>query len=104
MKEEAGGWVYILASRHYGTLYVGSTRDLIRRIYEHKEELIPGFTKNYGVKTLVWFEAHESVAAAYGREKSIKRWKRDWKISLIEKDNPHWEDLYPNLAGFGAPR
>ncbi len=103
MREEAGGWVYILASGFNGTLYVGSTRDLIRRIYEHKEELLPGFTKKYGVKTLVWFEAYDSVAAAYSREQRIKRWRRDWKIALIEQQNPRWEDLYPNLARFGAP-
>ncbi len=101
--QDAGGWVYILASGQYGTLYVGSTRDLIRRVYEHKEGPIPGFTKKYGVKTLVWFEAHDSVAGAHAREKSIKRRRRDWKIVVIEKQNPRWEDLYPNLARFGAP-
>lgn len=102
MREEAGGWVYILASGHYGTLYVGSTRDLIRRIYEHKEGLIEGFTKKYGVKTLVWFEAYISIVDAYARERRLKKWNRDWKISLIERDNPRREDLYPNLIRFGA--
>ncbi len=104
MDFEAGGWTYMLASGHYGTLYVGSTRDLVRRIYEHKEELMSGFTKKYGVKTLVWFEAHDSVRDAYARERRIKKWKRDWKIALIEENNPRWEDLYPGIAGFGAPR
>jgi len=103
MQEEAGGWVYILASGHYGTLYTGSTTDLIRRISEHKQELRPGFTKKYGVQRLVWFEGFVSVRDAYGRERTIKKWRRDWKITLIEKNNPHWEDLYPALASFGAP-
>jgi putative endonuclease len=102
MREEAGGWTYILASAHMGTLYTGSTRDLVARIYQHKEGVFAGFTSRYGVTRLVWFEPHESVAAAYAREKSIKRWRRDWKIRLIEENNPHWEDLYPALARFGA--
>lgn len=101
MKEEASGWVYILASAHMGTLYTGSTRDIVRRVYEHKEGLLPGFTRKYGVARLVWFEAHDSVASAYGREKQIKKWRRDWKIALIEANNPRWEDMYPTLAGYG---
>jgi putative endonuclease len=103
MKEDAGGFVYILASGHYGMLYTGSTTDLIRRVSEHKLELTPGFTKKYDVKRLVWFEAHNSVRDAYDRERKIKKWKRDWKIALIEQNNPHWLDLYPGLASFGAP-
>lgn len=103
MQEEAGGWVYMLASARMGTFYTGSTRDLIRRVYEHKEGLLPGFTRKYGVTRLVWFEAHISVADAYTREQRIKRWRRDWKIALIEENNPHWEDLYPGLVRFGAP-
>lgn len=103
MRDETGGWVYLLASAHLGTLYVGSTRDIIRRIHEHREGLIRGFTKKYGVTRLVWFEAHESVAAAYAREQAIKKWRRDWKIALIEEKNPRWEDMYPTLAGFGPP-
>lgn len=102
MREEAGGWTYMLASGHYGTLYLGSTRDLVRRVHEHREGSIPGFTRKYDVSRLVWFEAHESVAAAHAREHSMKRWRRDWKIQLIETNNPHWEDLYPLLAGFGS--
>jgi putative endonuclease len=97
MREEFGGWTYILASRHYGALYTGSTTDLIRRVYEHRESLQRGFTSKYGVMKLVWFEPHYDVATAYQREKQIKKWRRDWKISLIEERNPHWEDLYPSL-------
>ena len=89
--------VYILASGKNGTLYTGVTSQLIRRVYEHKQHLVEGFTKKYGVDTLVWFEIHESMASAIGREKSIKKWRRAWKINLIEKDNPGWRDLYPDL-------
>ncbi len=97
MRQEAGGWTYILASGRIGTLYTGSTRDLLRRAHEHREGLLPGFTSKYGVTRLVWFEAHDSVAAAYDREQKIKKWRRAWKIALIEEMNPHWEDLYPRL-------
>jgi putative endonuclease len=90
-------FVYILASQPHGTLYVGSTPDLIRRIWEHKIKAVPGFTAKYGVDRLVWFEAHESMAAAAKREKQIKEWKRAWKIELIERDNPQWIELYPGL-------
>jgi putative endonuclease len=89
--------VYLLASRRQGTLYVGVTNDLIRRVYQHKEGLIDGFTQRYAVKTLVWFESTGSVEAAISREKQIKNWKRAWKIALIEKSNPEWRDLYPEL-------
>ncbi|MDZ4690614.1 GIY-YIG nuclease family protein [Terricaulis sp.] len=99
MREEVGGYVYILASGRVGTLYTGSTRDLARRVYEHREGLLPGFTRKYGVTRLVWFEAHDSIAAAYRRECSIKRWRRAWKIALIEADNLQWDDLYPSIAG-----
>ncbi|HWA00349.1 MAG TPA: GIY-YIG nuclease family protein [Caulobacterales bacterium] len=104
MREEAGGWTYMLASKRLGTLYLGSTRDLIRRVYEHREGLLPGFTRKYGVSRLVWYEAYDCVAAAYAREQQMKKWKRDWKIALIEEKNPHWEDLYPALIRFGAPK
>jgi putative endonuclease len=77
-------FVYMLASRHYGTLYVGSTNDLARRVWEHKTKAIPGFTTKYGVDRLVWFEVHETLEGALIRERQIKRWKRDWKINLIE--------------------
>ena len=102
MKEDAGGWIYILASDRNGTLYTGSTRELAKRVHEHREGLLAGFTRKYGVTKLVWFEAHESVAAAYKRETQIKRWRRAWKLELIEKSNPQWRDLYEEVAGFGA--
>jgi putative endonuclease len=91
-------FVYLLSSKPYGTLYVGSTADLVRRVWEHKIKAIPGFTAKYGADRLVWFEEHESLAAAARRESQIKEWKRAWKIELIEKDNPHWIDLYPTLS------
>jgi putative endonuclease len=86
--------VYILASRRNGTLYTGVTNSLSRRVSEHREGLLPGFTKRYGVKRLVWYEPHESIAAAIHREKLIKKYPRRWKINLIEAANPHWLDLY----------
>ena len=91
-------FVYMLASQPHGTLYVGMTDDLIRRVWEHKMKLVPGFTAKYGVDRLVWFEAHQTREAAWRREKQIKEWKRAWKIELIERDNPQWIDLYPSLA------
>ena len=90
-------FVYLLASRAYGTLYVGSTIDLARRILEHKQKLIPGFTARYGVDRLVWYEVHEALEGALIRERQIKKWKRAWKINLIECENPHWIDLFPTL-------
>ena len=89
--------VYILASRRNGTLYVGVTSDLIKRVSEHKNDLIEGFTKRYGVHMLVWFETHETMLSAIAREKAIKEWKRRWKLELIERSNPGWGDLYPDL-------
>jgi len=89
--------VYILASGKNGTLYVGVTSDLIRRVHQHKEGLADGFTKKYGVKLLVWFEGTASIAAAIAREKQLKNWKREWKVALVEKENPRWRDLYPDL-------
>jgi putative endonuclease len=91
-------WVYILASRPGGTLYVGVTNDLIRRIFEHREGLVQGFTKRYGVKRLVYFEPHETVIAAIQREKNIKHWSREWKIDLIVSKNPDWRDLYDEIV------
>ena len=88
-------FVYLLASKPYGTLYVGVTSDLAKRMAEHKGKLVPGFTAKYGVTQLVWFECHEENASALQREKRIKEWKRDWKINLIETNNPHWLDLTP---------
>jgi putative endonuclease len=89
--------VYLLASRPRGTLYVGVTNDLIKRVAEHRSGLMEGFTKKYGVKRLVWFEQTESIEAAIAREKQIKKWNRAWKIELIEKSNPGWRDLYPEI-------
>ena len=84
--------VYILASRKYGTLYIGVTSDLIARLWQHRTKAIPGFSTRYGVARLVHFETAETVEAAIAREKQLKAWRRDWKISLIERDNPNWED------------
>ena len=89
--------VYILANERNGTLYVGVTSDLVKRIWEHKNDLIEGFTKRYKVHNLVWYEMHDNMDAAIEREKNMKEWKRDWKIKLIEKDNPHWNDLYDSI-------
>ncbi len=91
-------WLYILASRPGGTPYVGVTNDLVRRICEHREGLADGFTKRYGIKTLVYFEAHETVAAALVREKNINHWSREWKIDLIVANNPEWRDLYEEIV------
>jgi putative endonuclease len=90
-------FVYILASQRNGTLYTGVTGALSQRVWEHREELFEGFTKRYSVKLLVYYEIHEDPSSAIKREKQIKRWRREWKINLIEKDNPHWSDLYDNL-------
>jgi putative endonuclease len=89
--------VYILASHDSGTLYVGVTSDLVKRIWEHKNDIGEGFTKRYRVHTLVWYEVHETMESAIRREKAVKEWKRAWKLELIEKMNPDWEDLYPKL-------
>ena len=80
-----------------GTLYIGVTSQLIRRAWEHREGEVPGFTKRYGLKKLVWFEPWDRIIDAIQREKSLKRWPRQWKINLIERDNPDWSDLYPGL-------
>ena len=86
-------YVYILASRRNGTLYVGITDDLTRRYFEHKNGIFPGFTKKYDVKSLVWFEEHGSRESAFERERQLKKWRRKWKLDLIERDNPQWHDL-----------
>ncbi len=91
-------FVYLLASKPYGTLYVGVTTDLARRVWEHKCKAVAGFTAKYGVDRLMWFEPHEDWEAAIRREKQIKEWKRNWKIELIERGNPHWLDLYLDLS------
>ncbi len=92
-------YVYMLANRQQGTLYVGATTDLVGRTWQHKSGTIDGFTKQYGVDRLVYFEAFEDIAMAVLRERQIKKWNRDWKIRLIEENNPEWRDLYPEIAG-----
>ena len=89
--------VYILASKRNGTLYIGVTSDLVKRIWEHKNDFVAGFTKRYGIHTLVWYELHESMQSAIEREKKLKEWKRAWKLELIEKENPGWQDLYTTI-------
>jgi putative endonuclease len=91
-------FVYILASRRNGTLYIGVTNDLVKRVWEHRSGLVDGFTRKYGVKRLVWFESTPDVLAAITREKQIKKWNRAWKIELIERKNPEWIDLYEGLT------
>ena len=88
---------YILASRKNGTLYVGVTSDLVGRIWQHKNDLVEGFTRRYGVHCLVWFEAYADMLAAITREKQIKKWNRAWKIEMIERTNPEWRDLWHEL-------
>jgi putative endonuclease len=90
--------VYILASRIGGTLYVGVTGDLVRRVYQHRQKIMEGFTAKYGVSRLVYFEPYAEVSAAIRREKQLKRWNRAWKVRLIEENNPNWDDLYPSIA------
>ena len=91
-------YVYILASDRNGTLYIGVTNNLIRRIYQHKHESTDGFTKKYRVKTLVYFEIFDTALNAISREKQLKNWRREWKLNLIEQSNPYWNDLYPQIA------
>ena len=89
--------VYILASMRNGTLYVGVTSDLVRRVWEHKQDFVEGFTAKYHIHQLVYFELHTDMAEAILREKRIKKWNRAWKIELIEKNNPEWNDLWPQI-------
>jgi putative endonuclease len=91
-------WVYILASRPRGTLYIGMTNDLVRRVFQHREGVVEGFTRQYGVKMLVYYEQHATALAAIQREKNIKHWSRDWKIRLITAMNPDWRDLYEDIV------
>jgi len=90
-------YVYILASNRNGTLYIGVTSDLIKRVYEHKNNMMDGFTTKYNVHTLVHYEIYEDIREAIAREKRLKNWKRKWKLELIEINNPQWQDLYNNL-------
>jgi putative endonuclease len=93
-------YVYILASKIGGTLYIGVTNNLVRRVFEHREKLAEGFTKKYAVSRLVYYEVHSDVEAAIIREKQMKKWNRAWKVRLIEEDNPNWDDLYNRIAKF----
>jgi len=97
-------YVYLLASRRHGTLYLGVTKDLVRRVHQHKAQVTPGFTAKYAVNRLVWFEACDDPATAITREKAIKKWRRDWKIRLIEEQNPEWVDRYAGLVDSDARR
>jgi putative endonuclease len=90
--------VYILASARNGTLYIGVTSNLIQRIWQHKEGIIGGFSKEHDVKQLVWYEQHESAESAIQREKQIKKWKREWKVRLVETENPYWNDRYSEIV------
>ncbi len=89
--------VYLLASKRNGTLYTGVTSNLLKRVWEHKSNIVESFTSKYGVHTLVWYEVHETMETAIQREKTIKNWKRAWKMKVIEEINPEWRDLYPDL-------
>jgi putative endonuclease len=90
--------VYLMASKRNGTLYVGVTSDLMGRVWQHRENVVAGFTKRHGIHTLVWYEVHETMESAITREKSIKAWKRAWKLELIETSNPSWVDLYESFS------
>ncbi len=90
--------VYILASKRNGTLYIGVTSNLVKRIWEHRNNLVEGFTERYGVDNLVWYESHENMESAIQREKQLKEWNRRWKMRLIESASPNWEDLYHTLV------
>ena len=89
--------VYILANKRNGTLYVGVTSDLIKRIWQHKNNVVKGFTERYSIHQLVWYELHETMESAIGKEKMLKNWKRVWKLELIERSNPNWQDLYGTI-------
>jgi putative endonuclease len=92
-------YVYILASQRNGTLYIGVTNDIVRRVYEHRSKVVPGFTKKYDVLNLVYYEIYDDIENAIRREKRLKKWNRARKIRLIEEKNPNWIDLYPSIAG-----
>ena len=90
--------VYVLASKRNGTLYVGVTSDLIKRVWEHKNNVVKGFTERYSVHQIVWYELHETMESAIRKEKMLKNWKRVWKLELIERSNPNWQDLYETVV------
>ena len=91
-------WTYILASRFNGTLYIGVTSDLVKRIWEHKNKIVEGFSQKYDLDKLVYYEVHENAESAIKREKRLKKWDRKWKIELIQKQNPDWQDLFETIA------
>ena len=91
-------YVYILSSKRNGTLYIGVTSDIIKRVWEHKHNVVEGFTNKYNVHQLVWYEMHNTPESSINREKQIKKWNRAWKLKLIEKDNPEWVDLYGSIC------
>ena len=91
-------YVYILASRKDGAIYVGITNDIVRRVYEHRIKAVPGFTSKYNITQLVWFEIYDDPTNAIAREKELKKWKREWKVKLIEAENPDWKDLYESIC------
>ena len=95
---DRSSYVYILASECYGTLYVGVTSDLVKRIWQHRQGLADGFTRKYKVKRLVWFETHVDIIEAITREKQLKKWARAWKVALIQENNPDWRDLYDDFT------
>jgi len=90
-------YVYMMSNKPYGTLYVGITNDLVRRVWEHKNDVVEGFTRDHSLKNLVWYEVHEDPMVAISREKLIKKWHRDWKVNRIQEMNPRWEDLYSKI-------
>ena len=90
--------VYIVANKRNGTIYTGVTSDLIQRVWQHRNKFIKGFSSRYNTQTLVWYESHEAMESAISREKQLKNWKRDWKLKLIEMNNPKWNGLYPELG------
>ena len=92
-------WVYIMTNRKFGTPYIGATTDLLRRVWEHKNEIVPSFTAEYHLHLLVYFEEHQDMYRALQRERTMKHWGRAWKVALIEQTNPEWDDLYPSIAG-----
>ena len=91
-------YVYILASRRDGAIYVGVTNDIVRRVYEHRIKTVPGFTSKYNITQLVWYEVYDDPTSAISREKELKKWKRSWKVALIEAQNPLWKDLYESIC------
>ena len=95
---DAPSYVYILASETYGTLYVGVTTNLVKRLCEHRDGVVPGFTKQHEVKRLVWYEVHSDLVQGITREKRIKRWNRDWKVNLFQRTNPQWRDLFDEIV------